>query len=280
MEDMDIKKLVREGYAGIVRQNNCCSTSQSSCCGSAGIAQDISRKVGYTEQDLASVPGGANLGLGCGNPVALASLKEGETVLDLGSGAGFDCFLAAQKVGDRGKVIGVDMTPEMIERARENAGNSGYANVEFRLGEAESLPVADASVDVVISNCVVNLSPAKKKVFQEAFRVLRPGGRLMVSDIVLLKELPDSIKKSTEAYIGCLSGAIMKGAYLQAIREAGFQEVHVLGETPFPVECMCNDPTAKTIIEDVGISAEKATEVAASVVSVRVEGVKPKMTDR
>src|SRR4030043_1269161 len=211
MDKEEIRKVVREGYAKIVKQDSsCCDPVKSSCCGSTDLAQDISRNIGYTEEELKAVPEGANLGLGCGNPVALASLKEGETVLDLGSGAGFDCFLAANKVGNQGKVIGVDMTPEMLDKARENARKSDYENVEFRLGEIETLPAADNSVDVIISNCVINLAPDKGRVFKEAFRVLKPGGRLMISDIVLTKELPDAIKNSIEAYIGCLSGAIMR----------------------------------------------------------------------
>jgi arsenite methyltransferase len=171
------------------------------------------------------VPEGANLGLGCGNPVALASLKKGEVVLDLGAGAGLDCFLAANKVGKTGKVIGVDMTPEMIDAARGNAQKNNYKNVEFRLGEIENLPVADNFVDVIISNCVINLSPDKPRVFQEAYRALKPGGRLMVSDMVLLKELPKAIKDSVEAYVGCIAGASMKDDYLKLIKDAGFKSV-------------------------------------------------------
>jgi len=167
---------------------------------------------------LKSVPDGANLALGCGNPVAFASLKEGETVLDLGSGAGLDCFLAAKKVGEKGRVIGVDMTPEMIDRARENARRGKYRNVEFRLGEIENLPVGDNTVDAIISNCVINLSPNKGRVFEEAFRVLKLGGRLMISDIVLLKGLPEVIKKNVKAYIGCVSGAMMKDKYLKLMK--------------------------------------------------------------
>lgn len=270
-----IKKVVREGYAKIAKQNSSCCAPVPSCCGTGDIAQEISKKIGYTEEELKAVPEGANLGLGCGNPVAPTSLKEGEIVLDLGSGAGFDCFLAAKKVGKKGKVIGVDMTAEMIEKARENARKGGYENVEFRLGEIENLPVADNSVDVVISNCVINLSPDKRRVFDEVFRVLKPGGRLMISDIVLLKELPEFIKNSIEAYIGCLSGAIIKDEYIKAIKKVGFQDVRIIDETPFPIECMANDPTAKTLIENLNIPFEKIKEIKNMVVSVKVSGVKP-----
>ena len=199
MEDSKIRKVVREGYSKVAREaNSCCSASTASCCAPASSAENISTKIGYSQEELKRVPEGANLGLGCGNPIALASLKEDETVLDLGSGAGLDCFLAVKKVGAKGKVIGVDMTPEMIDKARDNAQKEGYENVEFRLGEIENLPVSDESIDIVISNCVINLSPDKRRVFDETFRVLRSSGRLMVSDIVLLKELPDFIKNSPE----------------------------------------------------------------------------------
>ncbi len=266
MKDEEIRKVVREGYAKI-------ATRESSCCG-PNLAEDISRKIGYSGEELDAVPQGANLGLGCGNPVALASLKEGETVLDLGSGAGFDCFLAAKRVGNSGQVIGVDMTPEMIEKARENAKKGGYQNIEFRLGEIENIPAADNSVDVIISNCVINLSPDKKRVFKDAFRVLKPGGRLMVSDVVLLKELPDSIKKSAAAYISCISGALLKDDYLGAIREAGFSEVRVLDETLFPIDFITDDPMAKAVINKIKATEEEATEI--SIASIKVQGIKPK----
>jgi len=278
VKDKQIKKVVREGYAKIAKQDSPCCAPVSSCCGSTDLAQDISQQIGYTEEELRAVPEGANLGLGCGNPVALASLRESETVLDLGSGAGFDCFLAAKKVGREGRVIGVDMTPEMIEKARENARKGNYGSVEFRLGEIENLPVADNSVDVVISNCVINLVPDKRRVFSETFRVLKPGGRLIVSDIVLLKELPDFIMNSIEAYIGCLSGAIMRDEYIEAIRAAGFQGARIIEETSFPIECMGNDPTAKAIVNNLEIPPEKLEEVIASVISIKVYGVKPKQT--
>ena len=268
-----IKKAVRKGYAKIVKtEGSCCAPV--TCCGSTDWAEDISKKIGYTDEELKSVPEGANLGLGCGNPTALVSLREGETVLDLGSGAGFDCFLAAAKVGKTGKVIGVDMTPEMIDKARENAQQGGYENVEFRLGEIENIPAADNSVDVIVSNCVINLSPDKGRVFKEAYRVLKPGGRLMVSDIVLLKELPEFIKNSIDAYIGCLSGAMMKDDYLKTIREAGFQEIIILDEIYFPIEYMANDPTAKAIFNTVNISPEQLNEIVTTVVSIKVTGKK------
>ena len=274
MKEKEIKKKVREGYADIVKKKKSCFTPVSSCCGYTNKAEDISKNIGYTENELKSVPEGANLGLGCGNPIALASLQQGETVLDLGSGAGFDCFLAANKVGGKGKVIGVDMTPEMIEKARENAEKGKYENVEFRFGEIEKIPAADNSVDVVISNCVINLSPNKAKVFKEAFRVLKPDGRLMVSDIVLLKELPDIIKNSVEAYVGCISGAIMKDEYLEAIKEAGFQDIKITDETSFPIEFMENDPTAKAVMKKANITTEILKEMGNIVVSIKIEGKK------
>ncbi len=271
----DIKKEVRKGYAKIAKQGSSCCAPTQSCCGSVDSGQDISKKIGYTDEELSAVPEGANLGLGCGNPVALASLKEGEVVLDLGSGAGFDCFLAARKVGKNGKVIGVDMTPEMIEKARENARKSGYENVEFRPGEIENLPVADNFCDIVISNCVINLSPDKEKVFKEAYRVLKPGGRLMISDLVLLKELPDFIKNTIEAYIGCLSGAILKEDYLQIIKKTGFENVEIIEESLFPVDLMANDPTGKAIIENQELQSEKVREIYDIVRSIKVSGIKP-----
>jgi len=275
MKEVEIRKAVREGYGNIAKQSSPCCASAAPCCGGADLAQTISKAIGYSEEDLKSVPEGANLGLGCGNPVALASLKKGETVLDLGSGAGFDCFLVADRVGKKGKVIGVDMTPEMLEKARDNARKGNYKNVEFRLGEIEHLPVADSSVDVVISNCVINLSTDKKRVFQEAFRALKSGGRLMVSDIVLLKELPDVIKNSVEAYIGCLSGAMMKDEYLKTIRAAGFRKVKIVKETSFPIDYMANDPTAVAILKDANLSLDKVKEALGSVLSIKVSAVKP-----
>jgi SAM-dependent methyltransferase len=275
MKDERVKKAVREGYAKIAKKEASCCSPVKSCYGGDNPSESISKSIGYTDEELKGVPEGANLGLGCGNPVALASLKQGEIVLDLGSGPGLDCFLAANKVGKTGKVIGVDMTPEMIEKARENARKGSYKNVEFRLGEIENLPVADNFVNAVISNCVINLVPDKERVFRETFRVLKPGGRLMISDLVLLKELPDFIKNSVEAYVGCLSGAIMKDDYLNAIKAAGFKEVKIIGETSFPIELMASDSTAKALIEEMKIPMEKLKDVARSVVSIKVQGIKP-----
>ena len=275
MEEAKVKKIVREGYAKVANNKGSSCCAPASCdCSTADMSEEISKRIGYSEEEIRSVPEGANLGLGCGNPLALVSLKEGETVLDLGSGAGFDCFLASNKVGKNGKVIGVDMTPEMIDKARENARKGKRTNVEFRLGEIENLPVADDIVDVVISNCVINLSPNKKRVFEESFRVLKPNGRLMVSDIVLLKKLPSIIRKSVEAYIGCLSGAEMKDEYLQMIRGAGFKEVKVIEENYFPVEDMANDPTAQAIVKTSKIPAEIIKDVANSVLSIKVSAIK------
>ncbi|HEY8470060.1 MAG TPA: arsenite methyltransferase [Longimicrobiales bacterium] len=247
-----IKEHVRRRYAAIASSGgSCCGAGEDGGCGcgpaepaiageaasAAGLvgpgrtsAVERALAVGYRAEDLGAVPAGAITGLGCGNPVVLAELRPGEVVLDLGSGAGMDAFLAASAVGPSGRVIGVDMTPEMIERARANAREGGYTSVEFRLGDIERLPVADASVDVVMSNCVINLATDKLAVFREAFRVLRPGGRLLVSDLVVDGELPEAVRRDLEAWAGCIAGALEKGEYLETIRRAGFREVEVVGE--------------------------------------------------
>jgi len=276
MKEGEVKKAVRESYSRIAKQGGSCCSPNSSC-GQSDLAEAVSRAIGYSDEEITTVPEGANLGLGCGNPVALAALHPGDIVLDLGSGAGFDCFLAASQVGKEGKVIGVDMTPEMIARARENASKGNYTNVEFRLGEIENLPLADSSVDVVISNCVINLAQRKGQVFQEAYRVLRPGGKFMVSDIVLLQELSEIIRNTIQAYVGCVAGAIKEADYLSEIETAGFHEVGVLDRTNFPIDYMTNDPTAQAIVQQLQIPPEEVSRIGSSVVSIQVSAVKPEL---
>jgi arsenite methyltransferase len=285
MKDDEIRKSVRENYAK--RATSCKSGCGGTCCSEG--ASPVSQAIGYSADELRSIPQGADLGLGCGHPTALASLKTGEVVLDLGSGAGIDCFLAIDKVGETGRAIGVDMTPEMIERARENARREGIENVEFRLGEIEHLPVADASVDVVISNCVINLSPDKPQVFREAYRTLKRGGRLMVSDIVLRGALPKEIQESMEQYVGCIAGASQIDDYLGAIRDAGFRDVIVVKDTSAAsafsrgeAEKLSEKGTLKLVVdgqalrlEDVGLTDETAHLLASTVTSVSVSARKP-----
>ena len=273
MKKENIKKEVRKRYATVAKTSGSCCASNVSCC-SAPSNEQVSKMIGYSDEEMNAVPEGANLGLGCGNPTALASLKEGERVLDLGSGAGFDCFLAAKRVGKHGKVIGVDMTPEMLDKARANAKRGKYENVEFRLGEIENLPVADSSVDVVISNCVINLAPNKKRVFEEAYRVLAPNGRLMVSDIVLLKKLPDAVQKNVEAYAGCIAGAEIKDKYLELIRSSGFKTVQVVDEKTYPLEYIISEETLTEAIKLTELTEEELKAVAGTIVSVKVSAQK------
>ncbi|MBI2434504.1 MAG: arsenite methyltransferase [Candidatus Hydrogenedentes bacterium] len=269
MQATEIHEEVRKRYGAIAEKSTgCCG----GCCDST-VAADIAEAVGYSPEEVAAAPEGANLGLGCGNPVALASLQPGETVLDLGSGAGFDCFLAARSVGPEGRVIGVDMTPEMLARARANAVSGGYDNVEFREGNIEALPVESASVDVLISNCVINLSPDKDQVFREAFRVLRPGGRLFVSDLMLLRPLPRLLRRSMTLYAGCIAGALVKDDYLASMRRAGLSEVRILNEQAYTLEVLENDPTLRPIVRLVRL-VPPLRRYAESVVSVKVSARK------
>jgi len=226
-DDDSVRMNVRARYASIVERGSCCGSD--SACGAPDplVNASASAALGYPAEDINSMPEGSNLGLGCGNPQAIADLKPGETVLDLGSGGGFDCFLAARQVGETGRVIGVDMTPEMISRARENARKGDYANVEFRLGEIEHLPVADQSVDVILSNCVINLSANKHQVYREALRVLRHGGRLAISDVVAVRPLPAELRSSLDAYCGCVAGAIRVDELQQLLTELGFSDVTI-----------------------------------------------------
>lgn len=226
----DIRQFVRERYGNIARTaSSCCGPSTaSSCCGQSNqIGDKASGQLGYSRDQLDGLPEGADMGLGCGNPHAFSRIKPGETVLDLGSGGGIDCFLAARAVGGSGKVIGVDMTPDMVSKARKNAEQIGAANVEFRLGEIEHLPVADGTVDVILSNCVINLSPDKRQVFRDAFRVLRPGGRLAISDIVALQTMPEEIRQDVGLLTGCVAGAAEVDELQEMLTEVGFSDVRV-----------------------------------------------------
>lgn len=274
----DIRNAVRERYGSVAQKGSpCCGiTSGVSCCSpSPSSSQDVSKVIGYSNDEIESVPEGANLGLGCGNPVALAAIRKGDTVLDLGSGAGFDSFLAARGVGETGRVIGVDMTPAMISKARQNAREGSYENVEFRLGEIENLPVADNSVDLVLSNCVINLSPDKPRVFAETFRVLKAGGRLMISDLVLVRPLPENIKNSIEAYVGCLAGAALKEEYLNLIKSAGFEDVEIMKASTFPIENITHDPVGRKLTENGEISLQDVLQTGSAIVSISVSGIKP-----
>ncbi|MCY9656482.1 arsenite methyltransferase [Paenibacillus chondroitinus] len=230
VQNDEVRQHVRNRYKQIAVESNpnasCCSSTSptTSCCNTP---DEVSSKLGYSNEELNVVPNGANLGLGCGNPQAIASLKSGEVVLDLGSGAGFDVFLASRQVGETGKVYGVDMTPEMVSRARQNAQSHGYENVEFRLGEIEHLPIVNDSIDVIISNCVINLSPDKEQVFSEAFRVLKPGGRLAISDVVMTSELPEELKSDLHSLASCVSGASTIDEVMVYLQRSGFQNIVV-----------------------------------------------------
>jgi SAM-dependent methyltransferase len=235
MQDIEhdtIRSKVRAHYASIAEQNSSgCSCAPSSCCSGDANKSQYAAKLGYSKEELSAAPDGANLNLGCGNPLAIASIQKGETVLDLGSGAGFDCFLAARQLAGSGQVIGVDMTPEMVSKARRNAARSGYENVDFRLGEIEAMPVADAAVDLIISNCVINLSPNKPKVFKEAFRVLRKGGRLAISDVVASHPLPEAWKNDSERLAACIAGAETKANIEAWLKAAGFTDIRIVAKS-------------------------------------------------
>lgn len=258
----NIRKAVREQYGKVAESGQSgCGCSITSCCSNTvPDAKDISMALGYSNANVNDVPEGANMGLGCGNPQAIASLKQGETVLDLGSGGGFDCFLAASEVGDSGHVIGVDMTPEMLSKARENVNKMRFSNVEFRLGEIENLPVPDSIVDVIISNCVINLSPEKEKVFNESFRVLKPGGRLAISDVVTTAELPVEIKEDMTALTGCVSGASGISDIENMLISAGFDDIEIKSKDE-----------SREFIRNWGADSK----IEDFIVSVTIEAVKP-----
>jgi arsenite methyltransferase len=282
IEKETIRQVVRERYGNIAKSAaagsgkssmpSCCGPSEasistspgSSCCGGSQItAQQISTLMGYSKEDFSSVVKGANMGLGCGNPVALASLKSGETVVDLGSGGGFDCFLAARQVGETGRVIGIDMTPDMLSQARMNAEKMGTTNVEFRLGEIENLPAADNTADIIMSNCVINLSPDKLKVYREAFRVLKPGGRLAIADIVATASLPADIQQNLALVSACIGGAATIDDTKRMLQEAGFEDIGIKPK----------DESRKLISQWVPGESKNAGDY---VVSAYIEAVKPK----
>jgi SAM-dependent methyltransferase len=265
------RQVVRERYARIASSGageteggGCCATDECCAGGTAEEAAETAEQLGYSRREVESVDGEANLGLGCGNPKALASLEEGETVLDLGSGAGFDCFLAAREVGESGRVIGVDMTPEMVENARSNAIENGTDGVEFRLGEIEHLPVADASVDVIISNCVVNLSPDKPQVFRESFRVLRPGGRLAISDVILTADVPEGLRADPDSVASCVAGASTVDRLQGMLAGAGFEKV---------------DVSAKEDSKQFISEWDEERDVSNFLVSANITGRKPESSD-
>jgi len=273
-----VREMVRKGYAAIAaRETFGCQTQSSCCCGSKATPDELARQIGYSAEELAALPEGANLGLSCGNPAALAALKPGETVLDLGSGGGFDVFIAGRKVGAAGRAIGVDMTPEMLARARDNAASyrrqTGLDNVEFRPGEIEHLPVADNSVDAIISNCVINLSPDKPQVWREMARVLKPGGRVAVSDLALLQPLPEAVREMVEAVIGCVAGAVLVNETERMAREAGLTDIVLTKKSDFlEAKADWNDPLYRKITGHLPAGTEVADFVTSLEIKARKAG--------
>ena len=264
-----VHQIVRERYAQIAREGT--PVPESTCWGPR--PAEVAPRLGYKETDIEAVPKGANLGVGCGAPLGHAALRLGETVLDLGSGAGLDAFLAAREVGDTGRVIGIDMTPEMLERARRNAATGGYSNVEFREGRIEALPVEDASVDLVISNCVINLVPDKAAVYREVARVLRPGGRVVVSDVVLDAPLPEAVADSVAALTGCVAGAAMRADYLRTVAEAGLRDIEVVDDKSFGEMALTMVP--ESLLQTLKETGVDVRAVARSVRSITLRAWKP-----
>jgi len=258
LKNDELRQAIRQHYGRVAEQSG--AGCGPTCCQAPSGAEALSQRLGYAPDEINVVPEGANLGLGCGNPLALAMLRAGEVVLDLGSGGGFDCFLAARQVGERGRVIGVDMTPQMVSKARTNAEKGGYPNVEFRLGEIENLPVADGVVDVILSNCVINLSPDKARVFAEAYRVLKPGGRLAIADVVAFAELPQQARQDLALYTGCVAGAATVVEVQRMLLESGFAEV---GVTPLE--------ESRSSMQD----WVPGTDITEYVVSASIQAIKP-----
>ncbi len=274
MKEDDIRRAVRDRYGSIAREGGVgCGCGCSSDGETLTDLTALGQVVGYSKTQLEIVPDGTNLGLGCGNPTALAHLKEGETVLDLGSGAGFDCFLASKEVGPEGRVIGVDMTPDMLERARRAAKACGYDNVEFRLGEIEALPVPDNSIDAVISNCVLNLSPARDRVFAEVMRILKPGGRIMISDLISVHPTPQFLLENTDALVGCLP--VQEDAYLGELRASGLENVEIVEEKAFPNDLLTADPAVREYLSSHPDQEKIILEFIGSIRSGMIQGTKP-----
>ncbi len=284
-ESKSIHQAVREAYAARVDSGGCgCGCGPEADSPATEAHNDAALRMGYSAHDVEAVPEGANLGLGCGAPLQHGRPAEGETILDLGSGAGFDAFLSAQAVGSEGRVIGVDMTPEMIAKARENATKAGVENVEFRQGFIEELPVESDTVDLVISNCVINLSPDKQAVFNETFRVLRPGGRIAVSDIVLTQELPQAIGDNLAAYVGCVAGASLLDDYVAMLSKAGFEQVEVVESRPAVDALPEDDVVVKSVLEELGVDnvdrlSPLLKNIAGTVLSAKVTARKPATID-
>jgi arsenite methyltransferase len=273
-----VRQKVREGYGQIAKSGGSCCGPTPTCCGSAPAAsENLAKHIGYSAEELAALPEGANMGLSCGNPNALAALQPGEVVLDLGAGGGFDVFIAGKKVGAKGRAIGVDMTPEMLAKARKNIASyrkqTGLDNVEFRLGEIERLPVADNSVDVIISNCVINLSPDKAQVWREIARVLKPGGRVAVSDLALLKRLPPAVAESVEALVGCVAGAVLVSETKRMAKEAGLVEIETKSRSAY-IDGMVDwqDPLYQKIIKDLAAGAKPSDYITSLEITARKAG--------
>jgi len=277
MDTETVKKSVVESYGKLATSTRSGLFSKLfGCCNPVENASQVGEVIGYTKEEMNAVPEGSNLGVGCGNPSALATIERGQSVVDLGAGAGFDAFIVASIVGEKGKVIGIDLSDEMLLLARENAVKGNFSNVEFIKGDIEQLPIEDQIADHVISNCVINLSLNKDKVYLEAFRVLKTGGKLSISDIVLEKELPDAVKNSLPGHIACVSGAEKLETYLQYIEQAGFKEIKVETKTNFPLELMMNDPQIQKLAKEMQFSpnSDEAKDIASSVVSVSISAVK------
>jgi SAM-dependent methyltransferase len=266
------KNSIKQAYSSIARKKTI--NSLFPCCGQNDVTHDVAINIGYTEQELNSAPKESNQGLGCGNPVAEAAIKKGDTILDLGSGAGFDAFLASSLVGDSGKVIGVDFSEDMINKATATAATNGYKNIDFRLGDIENLPVESNSVNVIMSNCVINLNQNKQQVFNEAYRVMAEEAKLIVSDILLLEDLPDVIKNSFPSHIACVAGAVKKTEYISMMQNSGFKDIQILSEQSFPLELILSDPTLNSILKENYVSKELMEQAVSSVVSVKFSATK------